>query len=91
MNADQFYQAHGRDETERVCRAAGTSIVYFEQCLAGKRNFSPRLAARLEQASAGRMDRVALVFGSNPPPPVEVAIEAENLRQQQRERRVAAQ
>lgn len=70
-HAVAFLAAQGKEETARVCSAAGTSLVYFEQVAKGSRNFSRKLAERLEEASGGRLDRVALVFGTNPPPPVE--------------------
>lgn len=71
LHAAAFLQDHGREEAARVCAAAGTTLVYFEQVAKGDRNFSRKLAEKLEEASGGRLDRVALVFGSNPPPAVD--------------------
>lgn len=78
MNAAQYLEKHGREHTEKVCLVAKTTIVYFLQAVEGKRTFSRKLAERLELASNGEMDRVSLVFGSNPPPPVEVAVAAQD-------------
>lgn len=62
MDAKAFLDEFGDDETSRVCGIAGTSLVYFKQCVNGDRVFSRKLAERLEAASEGRLDKVALVF-----------------------------
>lgn len=55
MNARQFLSDYGREEAERVAKAAGTNFAYFYQLAIGFRSPSPRLAKRLEKASGGRM------------------------------------
>lgn len=66
--AQKYLDDHGREEVERICVAAETSLVYYLQCCEGKRNFSRKLAERLEIASDGRMSKVGLVFGEIPEP-----------------------
>lgn len=68
LTAQQFLDRYGREETDRVCKAAGTNLAYYLQCCKGKRNFGRELAERLELASEGRMGKVALVFGESLPP-----------------------
>jgi hypothetical protein len=65
-HAQQFLDRFGREETSRVCSLAGTNLRYYLQCCKGKRHFSRSLAEKLESASEGRMDKVALVFGERP-------------------------
>lgn len=76
MNAQQFLEKHGREGAQAFCDAVDTSLAYFLQVAEGKRTVSRKTAERWEHASDGEMDRVSLVFGSNPPPPVEVVIAA---------------
>lgn len=56
-------------------------MAYFLQAAEGKRTFGRKLAERLELASDGEMDRVSLIFGSNPPPPVEVVVAANDVKE----------
>lgn len=60
--AHAFLTKFGDEETEQICLAAGTSLVYFKQCCDGKRTPSRKLAEKLEQASDGRLCRVKLVW-----------------------------
>jgi hypothetical protein len=82
MNAQQFYDKHGADETQRVCERAETDFAHFLQCMRGKRTFGRVLAARLELASNGEMDQVSLIFGANPPPPADVTLAAVAVRRE---------
>jgi hypothetical protein len=76
VNAQQFLEKHGREGAQAFCDKVGTSLAYFLQVAEGKRTVSRNTAARWELESGGEMDRVSLVFGSNPPPPVEVVVAA---------------
>jgi hypothetical protein len=69
VHAQKFLETYGEHETRRVCEAAGTSLVYFKQVCDGRRNFSRKLAEKLQEASDGRLDKVALVFGPPKTPP----------------------
>lgn len=79
MNAQQFLEKHGREGAQAFCDKVHTSLAYFLQVAEGKRTVSRKTAERWEHASGGAMDRVSLVFGSNPPPPVEVAVAAQQV------------
>lgn len=84
VNAQEFYDLKGPEATEAVCRKAETPFSHFIACMQGKRTFGKNLAARLEIASEGEMDRVSLLFGSNPPPPPEVTLAADAVLQEGR-------
>lgn len=56
MNAIDFMRNYGQAETERVAKAAGTTLAYFRQIAYGHRRPSPDLAERLEIASEFRID-----------------------------------
>lgn len=62
MNAKQFLDEFGRHELKRVAILAGSNYQYAWQLARGYRKASPGLAERLEAASGGRMDRIALVW-----------------------------
>lgn len=82
MNAQQFLEKHGREGAQAFCDAVDTSLAYFLQVAEGKRTVGRKTAERWELVSGqlhgvdGAMDRVSLVFGSNPPPPAEVVVAA---------------
>ncbi len=61
MNAREFLHQYGRDEAEKVARAAGTNLAYFEQLACGARRPSFDLAERLTTESSGRMDVLSLL------------------------------
>lgn len=61
MNAREFLDRFGRDEAERIARAAGTNLPYFEQLACCARRPSIDLADRLVEASDGRLDTLALL------------------------------
>lgn len=79
MNAQQFLEKHGREGAQAFCEKVGTSLAYFLQVAEGKRTVSRKTAERWELISDGAMDRVSLVFGSNPPPPVDVVVAAQQV------------
>ena len=67
MNVAQaFIDTYGREEAARVCEVAGTNLDYFLQIAQGKRFPGRKLAERLQAASNGRLNKVALVFGEQP-------------------------
>lgn len=76
MNAQQFLEKHGREGAQAFCEKVDTSLAYFLQVCEGKRTVGRKTAERWELVSEGEMDRVSLVFGSNPPPPVEIVVAA---------------
>lgn len=61
MDAKTFIDTYGRDEAERVAKAAGTNREYFNQLASGSRNPSLKLAEKLVAASEGRLDLMALL------------------------------
>lgn len=69
-HAQKFLDQVGDDEAKRVCEAADTSFAHFKQICKGERTCGRKLAEKLELASEGRMTRVGLVFGDDPPPSI---------------------
>jgi hypothetical protein len=70
MDAKTFYETAGKEETERVAIAAGTTLDYFKQIMYGNRSPSYRLTNRLEAESGGRMSRSDLrpdIYGTESP------------------------
>lgn len=55
MNAKQFLDAYGKDESERIACEAGSNYAYFSQIAYGHRSPSARLAKKLVEASGGRL------------------------------------
>lgn len=61
MDARTFINRYPADVV-MVCESAGTKPVYLRQIANGHRRPSPVLAKKLEEASAGRMDAMSLLF-----------------------------
>lgn len=61
MDAKTFFDAFGKAESRRVAEAAGTTYYYFRQIVLGQRNASFELAAKLHEASDGRLDQFKLM------------------------------
>jgi hypothetical protein len=61
VDARQFLDERGREETRQVAEAAGTNLAYFEQIACGARRPSLELADRLTAASRGAMDVMSLL------------------------------
>lgn len=61
MDAKQFIEEFGRNEAERVAKEAGSNLAYFSQIANGHRNASFKLAAKLVEASKGRLDQIKLM------------------------------
>ncbi len=68
MNAKEFLKQHGKQEVEKVCKQAKTSYAYFTQLASGNRRPSPELAARLVEASGGRLDFKTMLLTAKPNP-----------------------
>lgn len=62
MNAKEFLEQFGREESERVAALAGTNYAYFSQLAYGHRRPSVDLAERLVTASGGRLDFTKLLI-----------------------------
>lgn len=80
MNAAQYLEKHGREGAQAFCDKVNTSLAHFLQVAKGTRTVSRKTAEKWEYHSNGEMDRVSLVFGSNPPPPAEVMVAASDVK-----------
>ena len=65
MDAKQFIEEYGREEAEKVAKNAGSNIAYFSQIANGHRNASFKLAAKLVEASGGRLDQFKLMSATH--------------------------
>jgi hypothetical protein len=62
MDAKTYLQTRSREEVERLCAAADTSLGYFQQLATGNRKPSSRLAKLLVENSNGELDLESLLF-----------------------------
>lgn len=62
MDAREFLKTFGPEEAEAVCKRAGTNMAYFRQLAGGFRSPSAKLARRLAEESANRMDEMSLLY-----------------------------
>lgn len=70
MTPKQFYNSESRDVLKDVCKKAKTTVSNFQQIAVAGGSVSAKLAARLAEASGGKMTELEILyperFESNP-------------------------
>lgn len=62
MTPNEFYYSQSKDDVTAVAKAAGTSFGNFKQIAIANGNVSKLLAARLAEASGGRMTELEILY-----------------------------